>query len=288
MLEKKSSASQAHSMIDIDQLSKKSIRKVVRNESLLHPLTIYPTAFAMLSGMAALLYDLPILFLGMGSLLAVGATTSIVNFFFRDESISMQYLEKVTHELKKRQEYVRRTLADDLQACSMIIGSEQYGIQGLKQFSKIEKKYKKIVQLLKKRFNITELTYGSYLGAAEQLHLSMLDNLMKIVSLLQSAESIDPNYISQRKRELNSLKKVTQADERELEALKRRIELRNSQLDQVNNLLTENEESMTIMDSTIAAIADLETGTKLADNDLKTAMEYLQEIADRTKYYQKK
>lgn len=140
-------------------------------------------------------------------------------------------------------------------------------------------------KLLDKKFNTGELTYGSYLGAAEQVYLSVLDNLLKSVSLLQSVETIDPEYINGRYRELQALDQVTEADEREFEALQKRLDIRNNQIQQVNTLLTENEESMTIMDETIAAIADLQTGKGLGENDLQTAMDHLKEIAGRTKSY---
>lgn len=271
---------------DLDRFSEKAIQRAVRNESVLHPLTLYPTALGMLSGLAALLYDLPLLLLGMGGLLAVGATTSVINYFFRDKAISADYLAKVTAELNKRRARVLRTLRKDLQKCMSIRGAETYGVQGSEQFDRVEKKYQRLVAQLGKKFSKTELTYGSYLGAAEQVHLSVLDNLMKVVSLLQGAESIDPAYVDARKKQLQSLDRVTDADEREFEALQKRLKLRENQLQQVNTLLTENEESMTVMDATIAAIANLETGKGLADNDLPTAMQHLREIAQRTRHYQ--
>lgn len=266
-------------------LSSRSIRQVVRNESLFHPLTIYPAALGILSGLAATLYGMPILYAGMGGLFALGATTSIINYFFRDEVISRKYLAKVTQDLEERQKKVLETLEQELRQCITIPGAGHYAAQGGEQFARIEQKYRRLTQLLGKKFSPTELTYGAYLGAADQLHLGLLDNLMKIVSLLQGAASVDPQYILERKKELQSLQEVTEADEREFEALEKRLTLREDQLQQVNTLLTENEESMTIMDTTIAKIADLNTEKKLSKSDMKSAMKYLQEIADRTRYY---
>lgn len=270
---------------DLEDFSNQAIKKAIRNESFLHPLTLYPTALGMLSGFAAFLYDLPLLFLGMGGLVTIGAATSIVNYFFRDEAISANYLEKITKEFKKRRKRLLQTLESDLQKCKAMEGAEQYGVQGYEQFGRVEKKYNRLADQLGKKFSTTELTYGSYLGAAEQVHLSVLDNLLKVVSLLQSAESIDPDYIQMRMEELHNLDSVSDADEREFKALKKRLELRRNQLEQVNSLLTQNEESMTIMDTTIAAIADLETSKGFAEGDLQGAMQYLQEIADRTQRY---
>lgn len=272
---------------DLDDFSTEAIKRAVRNESLLHPLTLYPAAVGMLSGLAAILYDLPLLFLGMGGLLAVGATTSIVSFFFRDDVLSNRYLAKLTREFEKKRQLLLQNLQSDLQQCTTISGAEQYGRQGREQFIRVEKKYERLKTLLQKKFRTGELTYGSFLGAAEQVYLSILDNLLQIVSLLQSVETIDPVYVEARKRDLQALTEITTADEREFEALQKRLELRGDQLQQVNGLLTENEESMTVMDETVAAIAELQTGNGFGKHDLQTAMDHLREIAGRTKYFQK-
>lgn len=270
---------------DLDDYSASAIKKAVRDESLLHPMTLYPLALGTLSGMAAFLYDLPLLFAGMGGLLAVGAATSIVNYFFRDDAISRNYLESLSRVFGEQRKALLETLGRDLERCRQIAGAEQYAEQGIRQFGGIQKKYAKLDALLKK-FSATELAYGSYLGAAEQVYLSVLDNLMRIVSLLQGASAIDPEYINHRHQALQRLKEVDEADEREFETLKKRKELRTGHLRQVNHLLTVNEESMTIMDETSGAIAALETGNGLARVDMDTAMGHLRELAGRVNRYQ--
>lgn len=280
-----STAKDAKPLPGLDDFGTESIRQAVRRESLFHPMVLYPAAVGMLSGFAAMLYDLPMLFLGMGGLLAVGAGTSVINYFFRGQTISGKYLEKLAQKYQKERERLLETLSVDLQHSASVSGAEQYGRQGQQQFVRIDKKYQRLRELLQKKFKVGELTYGSFLGAAEQVHLSVVDNLLRIVSLIQSAEAIDPEYIAARIKDVQSLKKVTDADEREYEALQKRLELRENQLQQVNTLLTENEESMTVMDETIAAIADIRTGKGLADSDLQSAMTHLKEIAGRTKLF---
>lgn len=269
----------------LDDFSTAAIKRAVRNESLLHPFTLYPTAIGMLSGLAAVLYDLPVLFLGMGGLLAAGAATSIISYFFREEAISGKYLEKLTREFQKKRQILLKNLQRDLDNCSTIKGAEHFGKQGCEQFARVDQKYTRLKSLLDKKFSTGELTYGSFLGAAEQVYLSVLDNLLQIVSLMQGVETIDPEYIAARNQELQALNNVTEADEREFEALKKRLELRTNQLGQINTLLTENEESMTVMDETVAAISELQIGKGLGKTDLQTAMDHLREIAGRTKYF---
>ncbi len=269
----------------LDDYSSESIGQAVRRESFLHPLVLYPTALGMLSGLAAMLYNLPLLFVGMGGMLAFGAGTSVINYFFREKSITSKYLEKLSRKLGEEREKVLATLNSDLQAAAKVQGAEQYGKQGMEQFALIEKKYRRLREMLQKKFAVGELTYGSFLGAAEQVYLSVLDNLLKIVVLIQSAETIDPDYIATRIDNVQGLKTVTEADEREWLALKQQLLLRETQLQQVNVLITENEESMTAMDQTIAAIAEVQTGKGLAEVDVQSAINRLQEIAGRTKLF---
>jgi hypothetical protein len=270
-----------------DAYSAESISQAVRRESFLHPLVLYPTAMGMLSGLAAVLYNIPLLFLGMGGFLALGAGTSVINYFFREKSITDKYLNNLSQRLRLQKEQMLQTLDTDLNAAAKVRGAEQYGRQGQEQFVLIEKKYLRLKELLQKKFQVGELTYGSFLGAAEQVYLSVLDNLLKIVALIQSAETIDPEYIALRIKDVQSLKKVTEADEREWQALQKQLELRDHQLDQVNNLITDNEESMTAMDQTIAAIAAVQTGKGLAEVDVQSAVAHLQEIAGRAKLFDK-
>jgi len=273
---------------DLADFSVSAIRQAIQQESLLHPLTLYPSALGLLSGLAALLYQMPLLFAGMGGLLAVGAASSVVNYFFRKDAISQKYLGLLSKRFAKQRQHLLKTLERDLHTCSEMKGLKRYAQQGHKQFSKIEHKYKKLHSLLNQKFKTTELTHGSYLGAAEQVYLSVLDNLVSIVSLMQGIGSIDPEYIKQRHRQLEKLEHIDEADEREFKTLKKREKLRTKQMLQVNKLLTDNEESMTVLDETIAAIAALETGNGLASVDLETAMEHLQELAGRTSMYNKK
>ncbi|MFH0784929.1 MAG: hypothetical protein V2B20_23655 [Pseudomonadota bacterium] len=270
----------------LDDYSGESISQAVRRESFLHPMVLYPTAIGMLSGLAAMIYNLPLLFVGMGGLLAVGAGTSVINYFFREKSITGKYLEKLSQKLRKEREQLLVTLSSDLESAAKVHGAEQYGRQGLEQFALIEKKYQLLHELLQKKFKVGELTYGSFLGAAEQVRLGVLDNLLKIVTLIQSAKTIDPEYIAARIQNVQFLKKVTEADEREWKALQKQLELRENQLEQVNVLITENEESMTAIDQTIAAIAEVQTGKGLAEVDVQSAISYLQEVAGRTKLFE--
>jgi hypothetical protein len=128
-----------------------------------------------------------------------------------------------------------------------------------------------------------ELTYARYLGTAEQVYLSALDNLGAMAGLLRSAGAIDEPYVRQRMTQLQG-----QADvhsQRELQTLEQRLALRRTQLERVADLLARNEEAMTQMDVATAEIAAMRTGTKQASLDMETAMSELARLARRAKDY---
>ena len=107
---------------DLADFSVSAIRQAIQQESFLHPLTLYPTALGLLSGLAALLYQMPLFFAGMGGLLAVGAASSVVNYFFRKDAISQNYLNQLSKKFAKQRQHLLRTLKQDLHTCSKMEG----------------------------------------------------------------------------------------------------------------------------------------------------------------------
>ena len=221
---------------------------------------------------------------GMAGLLCLGAGMTVVNMFFRRDIIARQYLDRLSARFATEREGILRTLSTDLEKCRHIRGAGRYGDQARQQFIFITEKYDTFRAMLDQKLKRGELTYGRFLGAAEQVYLGGLDTLRRVVVLLQSAATIDPDYIARRLAELELERLATPdpADEREYATLKKRLDLMEQQLKQVNSLLTDNEESMTIMNQTIATVAQMRTGGDLASMDLETAMENLQELANRS------
>ncbi|WP_446011720.1 hypothetical protein [Candidatus Electrothrix sp.] len=265
----------------IEDFSGRAVQKAVQAESLFHPVSLYSTALGLLSGLGWYLFDMSMLAISMGGLLCLGAGMATVNMIFRRDIIARQYLDRLSARFAEEREGLLRTLSTDLEKCRHIRGAGQYGEQARQQFVFITEKYDTFRTMLDQKLKHGELTYGRFLGAAEQVYLGGLDTLRRIVVLLQSVATIDPDYIAQRLAELERLTTPDPADEREYATLKKRQELMEEQLKQVNNLLTDNEESMTIMNQTIATVAQMQTGGDLASMDLETAMENLQELAQR-------
>ncbi len=271
----------------ISDFSNESINKAVYKTGLTHWLTLYPPAIGIPCGLAGLLFNSPLVCaVGFGACF-VSLGNAVVNIFFRKDKIANNYLEELNKKLKKQETYILRSLDKNLKKCASIKGVEDQAQQGIKQFKKIKEKYKNVHELLEQKLNKGEITFGRFIGAAEQVYLSTLDNLKQIVSTLQSAGSIDPGYIKKRLQELTKKSHQKESDIKEIETLNKRLALWEEQLKKTSELLSDNEEAMTKMEETTAAIASIQTGSGFAATDLETAMKQLQELAQRAQIYNK-
>lgn len=271
----------------VTDFSKQAVKGEVLKQSLTHWLTMYPPAFGLPLGLAAFLFNMPLLYLGMVGSLTIGFASAIVNIFFREEVIAGRYLENLTRKLQEEEKRTLQNLAGDLQESRHIEVGGAYAEQGLEQFKRLQHKYENVSALLSKKLNRGELAFGRFIGAAEQVYLSGLDNLKQVAAILQSLGSIDPQYIQARLRQLEAIPNRNDMNQKEKETLLKRLTLRDSQLEKVNALLTHNEEAMTTLEETTAAIATMDTDGKFAGTDFESAIGQLQEIAERASIYNK-
>lgn len=266
--------------------SEKSTQKAVLSEALQHPITLIGAASGILGGLATVLFDGGLI---VGSIAAGGAALSLfswlINYFGRNKTFTDRHIKKLHEELAKRKKAAIIQIKIDLDHLIDIPGAQHFAIQGRDQFIKSEEKYINLEMMLKQKFSETEITFSRYLGTAEQVYLSVLDNLLDISNLLKSIKAIDIEYIRQRTVALGQLSEATEADKKEVETLQNRIELRKKQLDKVNILLTKNEEAMTALDITAAAISETRTSKGRASKDFQSAMDELQRLANQAKNY---
>jgi len=267
----------------LQDFSQGAIQRQIVRQGLSHWLTLYPPALGLPLGFAAYLFNVPALYLGLLSGLAVGLGSAVVNIFFRGEALSASYLQQLAEKTSQQKSQMLERLRCDLQQMRTILGAEEYAEQGLEQFERMRDKFDTLRALLAEKFSQGELSYGRFLGAAEQVYLGSLDNLQRIVSLLESVGGIDLAYIDKR---LASLEVMTsEADRKERETLLRRSRLRCAQLERVNELLTANEEAMTTLEETVAAVTAMSTDATFAAGDFETAIEQLQQIAARAQHF---
>lgn len=157
--------------------------------------------------------------------------------------------------------------------------------QGAAQLKLLHGKIENLVEVLKRRLNSGELTYGRYLGMAEQVYLSALDNLHEVAVALRSVSTIDPDYIRQRLDELRGGSEASSDQEREFTALQNRHALFEEQNQRIAGLIAQNESAMTVLDKTATALAETKTAKGHASMDAEQAMAELETLAKRFSNY---
>ena len=162
---------------------------------------------------------------------------------------------------------------------------QDFATQGQRQFSMVEDRFKTVKSLLDRKLRKGELTYLRYLGASEGVFVAVLDNLERAVSLMNSNQAIDDNYISERIDALEGTENNSEADTRELATLVERKTLAEKQREMISTLLTENEVAITKMDQLNGSLAELTIIKGRGIRKLEQAIEDMEELASRVYRY---
>jgi hypothetical protein len=257
-----------------------AVGKAVLADTLQHPLTLYPMVLGVLGTAATLLLDFPFTVLA-GSVAAMGGGVMswIVNFFFRGDDFARRYLQGRQEAVALRRMEMLVTLREELMQYRATPGAGKFSEQGIQQLEQIQKRLTALREILAGKVDSGELIHSRYLGVAEQVYLSVLDNLGDMIPILKSAGTIDADHISRRLKELKRLENPSDADREEVETLTKRTALRTQQLQRANVLLTRNEEALTHLDDATAAVANMDTDEAQASIDLEAAIEELQRLA---------
>lgn len=257
-----------------------AVRRAVRTEALTHPLTLYPAVTGLLGGLAWALFGSPIL-LGVafgGALVGLAGLT--VNYFFRDKTFAMRYVEHLKEQMAARERTLLESLGEALQSCTAIEGTEEYAQQGLEQFERVQQKYESLMRLLEQKLGSGELALGGIWAATEQVYLGVLENLRQVESLLRSIATIDQAYIDHRLEKLSRIAAPDEADVRESQTLLKRKKLREDQLRNVNEILTQNEEALTQLEEATIAVSAIRSGERFTAVNTLSSMKRLRELAD--------
>ena len=258
------------------KFSKKAIDKAIIKSTTRHPSVLYPAAVGVLGGLAAILIEPSLLLLGVAGVgIGLSALGWSINFGLRKEKFANNYVQEIHDAMETK----RREKSDNLEKSLRDIGSRD----GADQFLRVKEKFETLSMMLDTKLNQGELTHSRYLGMAEKLYLATLDNLDNVVNTLRSIQSIDVGFIT---KKIDKMRKAPDRYEaREVDALTKRKSLYEEQKDKVQKLLTINEEAMTQLDLTVAAIADMKTKKGQATIDIDTAMNELEKLATRAQKY---
>ena len=268
----------------IEDFSKTAMTRAVLKTTLQHPVSLYSSGVGLLGWLALGV-------LGMSTpavIAAIGGTTLglgswIVNFFLRGDALARNYIENVQQAMDEHMQRVTLGLVRDLGKWKRLPGAEEYVSQAISQFQDIQEKIVNFRDVLGKKLSPQEMTFSRYMGSAEQVYLSVLDNLDKMAATLESISTIDVSYIEERLQALKKLKAPAAADEEERKTLLERRTLRDDKLQEINVLLTENEQAITEIEKATVSLVSITRNR--AAVDMETARKQLEELASRARQY---
>lgn len=265
--------------------SRRAVDRAVLRSGIFHGLTLYPVAAGIPCILAGLLFHSFIT--GAAGLAAClfSLGNLVITVFFRNETIARRYIENLTKKLSQEKDALLSSLERNLDQCSAVDESGHLARQGKEQFRSIRIKFENVQELLEQKLSRGEMTFGRFMGAAEQVYLGALDNLVQVASILKSASSIDLAYIRENLGKLAAKNNLSSSEKKECQAMEKRLTLWDSQIRKVEDLLAGNEEAMTRLEEATEAIAGLSTGTAFSVTDLETAMGQLQSLARNADRY---
>ena len=197
-------------------------------------------------------------------------------FVFVRSASFVQRLYRVSDALEDQQSKLQ-TLVTDFQDLDFS--------QGASQLELLREKFENLSEIMKRRLNSGELTYARYLGMAEQVYLSALDNLHEVAVSLRSVSTINPDNIEQRLIELRHGGEQSGEQKQESTALSQRASLYDEQQQRVARLIAQNESAMTVLDKTATALAETKTEKGQASMDAEAAIAELERLAKRVGSY---
>jgi len=271
----------------LSDFSQSAIQKAVTRKTLEHPVVVYPAVLSVLGGFSLALFGVsPWLIGAAAGGFGLAFVSWLVNFSLRRDSFASDYVRALHQRIEQQSQEKKKQLVKALKEVSSNQGEHQY--------RRFNEKFSAFQTMLAKKLNPSEITYGRYLGMAEQVYLGAIDNLQSLVDALKAMQVIDIAFIQKRMLELDKVKKdaehlrakgLDDINASEYKALSKRFELYQAQKSKVEKLLSQNEEALTQLDVTIAAVAELSTNDKAASMDLESAMSELQVLASRAHKY---
>ena len=176
-----------------------------------------------------------------------------------------QYLERVNRQKQKR---LKVDLVDE--GCP----------EGARQLEELEGKFNSFEDLLHRMLSREGLTFGRYHGTTQQVFQNALSNLEQVVACRKSISDI---YVDQDRSKLAQLEKEDRGESRSAENCRKRIALYEEQVEAIKNLLLENEEAMTAIDTVTVNLTRMKKGD--AEIDMNIAMQEVFDLAKRAFKY---
>ncbi|MEM7253882.1 MAG: hypothetical protein AAF493_20885 [Pseudomonadota bacterium] len=176
-------------------------------------------------------------------------------------------------------------LSEALKSVRGTPGIEQLGLQLNDQLQSAGKSYASFHELLDQKFSVNEVTHGRYAKSADQVFLAVLDDLQKGGAMMKGLGAIDVDTVRAQLRMLERKEAPDEAQARELETLRERIQIHEDGVSKVRALMSSNEEALTKLTLAGAEMAKLETEAGRSELGTDDAIKQLEVLAERLDRY---
>lgn len=283
---KQARASPAPVVVDF---SEGAVNTAILKKTVTHPTTMYPLAIGALGVFGCLLFGpaAPFMLAAIGGG-AVGVGAWVVNFFIRGEALTDEHIKDLRKAMSEESEQRRLHLRVEIAQCNDVVGANEIIDQALSQFDNVTVSFNGLCDILERKLQSGELTFGRFFSSANGVALSIFDNLRGIVINLESIRSIDVEFLERKLSQFKRKKIMTALETAELKTLEERSAIRERELNESRELLVKNEEAITVLERSTAQIGNMKTDETYSTVDLETAMSDLKEIAGRANKYDSK
>ena len=267
--------------IDLSRMTPDAVNSEVLKKTITHPLTIFPFLGGMLFLAFWGIFDASLIFMGLGVGSAVfGGSMFPINRYARYESFRKAYFKELREENERiAQEKLKNIIA---------FLDERNFDQAARQVDKIQESMKSFERVLNRKFEPYEFAYARYHGIAEQVTNLTLANLEQIVTMLEAIDSIDPDYIENRIKEIGKKSKgdeknLTASQKEELATLEERWNIREKSFEDIDALLLKNEKALTELEKIATNIATSNVTGVSTEAELTTAMNSLNSLGEEAR-----
>ena len=250
--------------------SRENLRKAVIRNVWTQGISTYPIAVGLGLGVSFGLFNSSWMLLALSGSLGVAVLAWAINFIGRKNALSVKYLNELRERLQKEREARIQNIATELKELKHEAGSVQ--------LANLKAKYESFVAVIEEKFNPGEITFGRYLGIAEQIYLAGIDNLLEATVALKSVRSIDRSYVEKQLKHLDA--NGIENSAADYATLHERIRLLDEASAYVEQLLIENEKAMTQMVEPAARLARVKTDRSEASMEMDQAMTELSYLAE--------
>jgi len=223
--------------------SEAAARRAAFYDLLQHPLTLWPPAVAAATAVGLSLFatvSTPVSASIAAGGLALGAANWAYRFFWLGDAYTQRHYAKLHEEFERMKQQKSAELAADLKK----LGCKQ----GQTQVGQFEDKFQNLIAVFRRMLSENELTFSRFIGTAEQVYRSGLENLERVVILLLNLQDMNRDDLAERISVLEKKPARTHADETNLKALKDQAGVFDQTWQEVEDLLAGNEEALATMD----------------------------------------